>query len=235
MDWTSDSAVHGRIAPSAAGSSGLHAMAPVDLLDGPLGPAEAGFVPLFDGKAVSNWRMAGSGNFVVVDGRLESVPGDDLGVLWCTVPTPPDFMLRLRWLRWRHEDASGVFVRFPTPRSDAAINPVFDIIQRGFEVQIDEVGLPGATPVHRTGAIFNQPEQQLRPRSARPPAEWNDFEITLQGSRCTVKLNGELVSSFLNTDARRGQPSRPDAPTFIGLHLYPGARVAFRNIRIKAL
>ena len=89
--------------------------------------------------------------------------------------------------------------------------------------------------MHKTGAIFNQPEQRLRPRAARPPAEWNDFEIAVQGDRYAVQLNGELVSSFVNHDPSRGRPSRPGAPSFIGLHLYPGARVAFRNIRIKAL
>lgn len=233
MDWSQDSAFFRRL--DSATPAGLHAMAPVDQLDGSPRRSEAGFTPLFDGISTVNWRMAGRGSFVVVDGRLESVPGDDLGMLWCTLPTPADFVLRLRWLRWRHEDASGVFLRFPAPPDDAARNPVFDVIQQGFEVQIDEVGILGATRLHKTGAIFNQPEQRLRPRAAHPPAEWNDFEITVQGDRYTVRLNGEAVSSFVNPDPLRGVASRPGAPSFIGLHLYPGARVAFRNIRIKAI
>jgi hypothetical protein len=235
MDWSYDSPSFRRLDSAASASGGLRAMAPVDLLDGPTGRPETGFTQLFDGTSTANWRMAGSGSFVVVDGRLESVPGDDLGMLWCTTPTPVDFVLRLRWLRWRQEDASGVFLRFPAPLDDGARNPVFDVIQRGFEVQIDEVGIPGATRVHKTGAIFNQPDQRLRPRAAHPPAEWNEFEITVQGDRYAVELNGEVVSSFVNPDPTRGVPSRPGAPSFIGLHLYPGARVAFRNIRIKSL
>jgi len=195
---------------------------------------EEGFRPLFDGESTEHWKMAGSGHFVVVDGRLESVPGDDLGLFWCTVPTPPDFVLRLRWLRWRHEDASGVFVRFPHPQSTSATNAAFVAIS-GFEVQIDEVGIPGATAIHRTGAIFNEPAQQVTPHPARPAAEWNDFEITVQGQRYSVSLNGRPTTSFVNTDPERGRPSAPDAPSFIGLQVYPGSRVAFRNIRIKAL
>lgn len=196
---------------------------------------EEGFTPLFDGVSTENWEMAGSGHFVVVDGRLESVPGDDLGLFWCTEPTPPDFVLRLRWLRWRHEDASGVCVRFPRPLPSAAGSPAFMAISRGFEVQIDEVGIPGATTIHKTGAIFNEPSQQITPHPARAAAEWNDFQITVQGHRYTVLLNGRLVTTFVNADPERGCPSMPGGPSFIGLQLSPGSRVAFRSIRIKAL
>lgn len=193
---------------------------------------ESGFVPLFDGKA-DNWLTAGHGHFAVVGDRLESVPGEDCGVFWCTVPTPRDFVLRLRWLRWRHEDASGILVRFPRPQSDAP-DPVH-IAARGFEVRIDEVGIPGETCIYTTGAILNQPLQRLTPRAARPPMEWNDLEITVVRQRYAVVLNGRPVTVFLNPDPMRGRASAPNAPSFIGLQLSPGARVAFSDIRIKAL
>lgn len=196
---------------------------------------EEGFVPLFDGESTERWEMAGSGRFVVVDGRLESVPGSDLGLFWCTVPTPPDFVLRLRWLRWRHEDASGVFVRFPRPLPSPTGNSAFAAIRSGFEVQIDEVGIPGATTIHKTGAIFNEPAQQITPHPARAAAEWNDFEIAVRGQQYQVSLNSRLVTAFVNTDPERGCPSSALVPSFIGLQVYPGSRVAFRNIRIKAL
>jgi hypothetical protein len=190
---------------------------------------EDGFQQLFDGESSRNWEMVGSGHFVIVDGRLESVPANDLGLFWCTVPTPPDFVLRLRWLRWRHEDASGVFVRFPRPTAASVA------IERGFEVRIDEVGIPGAATIHRTGAIFNEPSQRITPHPALPAAEWNDFEIAVRGQRYDVQLNGWPVTSFDNADRHRGWSSAPGAPSFIGLQVYPGSRVAFRNIRIKAL
>lgn len=194
---------------------------------------ESGFVPLFDGSP-RNWAAAGLGHFAVVDGRLESVPGEGAGLFWCTVPTPRDFALRLRWLRWRHEDTSGILVRFPSPHAAAAPTPDA-LATRGFEVRIDEVGIPGATCIYTTGAILNQPVQRLTPRAARPPMEWNDLEITAVGQRYGVALNGRPVTVFLNPDPTRGRPSAPDAPAFIGLALSPGARVAFRDIRIKAL
>jgi len=197
--------------------------------------ADAGFAPLFDGHSLRGWEVAGAGRFAAIDGRMESVPGDDLGLCWCTVPTPPDFVLRLAWLRWRHEDTSGVFVRFPRPRPIPDGNAAFTAIQRGFEVQIDEIGIAGATPIHRTGALYDQPSQQIAPRPARAAMEWNEFEIAVRGQRYTVHLNGAPVTIFDNPDRRRGLASTAAAPSFIGLQISPGSRVAFRDIRIKSL
>ena len=205
--------------------------------DAPARPAqcEDGFTPLFDGNSTRDWQSAGGGHFALVDGRLESVPADDLGLFWCTRPAPPDFVLRLRWLRWRHEDASGVFVRFPRPEPRPQGNAARVAIERGFEVRIDEVGIPGASGIQRTGAIRNQTGQRLEPHPARPAAEWNDFEITVRGQHYQVVLNGHPVARFDNADPARGLATTATAPSFIGLPVYPGSRVAFRNIRIKAL
>lgn len=194
-----------------------------------------GFEWLFDGSGLEHWQIAGAGGFVVVGDRLESVPGDDLGLFWCSLPTPADFVLRLEWLRWRHEDSSGVFVRFPQPSAGPYGNPAFTAIQRGFEVQIDEIGLPGAAAIHRTGAIFDQRDQRLRTPIVRPPAEWNELEITVRGQHYAVRMNGAPTSEFDNRDPARGLASTPAAPSFIGLQVYPGSRVAFRRIAIRAL
>lgn len=200
----------------------------------PYRPGE-GFRALFDGFRVDNWRMVGKGNFLVVDGTLESVPGDDIGLYWCMTATPPDFILKLEWLRWRHEDSSGVFVRFPDPTTRGYANPAYVPVHYGFEVQIDELGAPDGADIRRTGAIYNEPTQTLSLKPARPAGEWNEFEIRVQEQTYTVFLNGEQVTEFHNPHAERGLPSTPEAPSFIGLQSEPGKRVAFRNIRIKAL
>src|SRR5262245_42393407 len=57
-------------------------------------------VTLFDGT-LSGWRMStirnqpgrdDPGHFTVEDGALVAHPGTDLGLLWNTRPTPPDFL-----------------------------------------------------------------------------------------------------------------------------------------------
>lgn len=194
-----------------------------------------GFRPLFDGIDTTDWSVAGAGRFIVVDGALETVPGDDLGLLWCRVPTPPDFVLRLEWKRFREEDSSGVFLRFPDPESRGYENMAYVPVDFGFEVQIDETGAPDGTLVRRTGAIYGEPKQERTPVAARPPGLWNEFEIRAEGQEYTVLLNGERVTRFRNSDPARGLPTTEETPTFIGFQINPGSRVAFRNIRIRAL
>jgi hypothetical protein len=198
-------------------------------------PAETGFQSLFDGRSIEHWQVAGAGRFVVVDGRLESIPSEDVGLFWCTVPTPADFILRLRWLRWRPEDTSAVLLRFPRPLAVGQTSAPAMAARHGFVVQIDDAGTLGAAEKSGTGAISDAIGQLLTPRRPRPAAEWNDFEIAVRGERYDVWLNGSQVTSFLNTDSARGRPSAPSEPRFVGLQLCPGSRVAFRDIRIRRI
>jgi hypothetical protein len=182
------------------------------------------------------------GFFRVLDGALESVAGNDMGILWCTTPTPADFVLRLQWLRWTDDSNSGVYLRFPDPESKGYNNTAYVADDFGFEVQIDELGAPDGLPIHKTGAIYRKDgrsdNEVLNQKPARPVGEWNDYEITVQGQKYTVRLNGDQVCTFDNTNLypNRGVASAPAAPSFIGLQAYPNPRyfVAFRKIQIRA-
>jgi hypothetical protein len=204
-------------------------------------PPSDGFQFLFDGGATNNWQMAGQGGFNIVGGALESSPGNDLGLFWCTTPMPANFILKLEWLLTRYDDNSGVFVRFPNPNSKGYNNTAYVGVDFGFEVQIDNLGR-GSSPAGKnvdkkfrtTGAIYNEDSQTLTPQSVSPLGEWNEFEIRVQGQTYTVFLNGMQETSFLNQQINRGLPSAPNAPSFIGLQSHTGA-VAFRNIRFKGL
>src|SRR5437660_1587174 len=214
-----------------------------------LSPAPAPFnsgggaVALFNGFSTDNWRMStirnqpgrdDPGRFIIVDRTLESVTGSDLGLYWCTTPTPADFELVLEWLRWENWDNSGVFVRFPNPESKGYNNSAFVAVDFGFEIQIDETGAPDGTPAHKTGAIYAQPGQTLTQIAARTPGEWNEYAIRVQGQTYTVTLNGTKVAVFENLNPARGLPSTSASPSYVGLQTHTG-RVAFRNIRIKAI
>lgn len=206
---------------------------------------EPGFELIFDGLSANRWRMSkiqnqpphisNPGNATIFGGTLEMIPGNDLGLFWYTEPMPADFILKLEWLRFRHEDNSGVFVRFPHPDSKGYNNTAWVAVHFGFEVQIDELGAPDGLGIHRTGAIYNESSQTLTLQPANPAGQWNDFEIRVQGQTYTVFLNGVQVTTFTNTDPNRGLPSTPAAPSYIGLQTYPGSRMAFRNIRYQAL
>jgi hypothetical protein len=154
-------------------------------------------------------------------------------------PTPPDFILRLQWLRWAAEANSGIYLRFPDPDGKGYNNTAYVADDFGFEVQIDEFG---DMPVHRTGAIYRKDNQTsgetLNQIAARPVGEWNDYEIHVKDQTYRVKLNGTEVCVFDNTMyPGRGAPSSNVAPSFIGLQVYPNPRsqVAYRHIRIQAI
>jgi hypothetical protein len=163
------------------------------------------------------------------------VPGDGLGLLWCTTPTPADFTLRLEWMRTRDDDNSGVFVLFPHPDSKGYENTAWVGVDFGFEVQIDE---KGDAPVHRTGAIYDQAGQTLTQIPALPPGRWNEFEIRVQGQSYKVFLNGTQVAAFTfvpGSDAfhpDRALPGTAGVPRYVGVQAHTG-RVLFRKIRIR--
>ncbi|MDP8929178.1 MAG: DUF1080 domain-containing protein, partial [Actinomycetota bacterium] len=202
-----------------------------------------GFQPLFDGRSIAFWRMAGKGQPFVVGDSLQLMPGNDLGLLWCTIPTPADFVLRLEWFLAPRDDAevfvenSGVFVRFPHPDSKGFHNPAWVPVFHGFEIQIDPQGRApdGRLDVaeFRTGAVYSFAGPDHRPDA--PAGRWNRMEIRAQGQTYHVSINDQQTAEFTYDGDDRGQPSTDQTPRYIGVQAYGGAKAAFRNIRIKQL
>ena len=192
---------------------------------------------LFDGTDTTAWKMAGLGSFDLVDGSLVANPGDGLGLFWCTVVTPADFVLELEWRRTAEDDNSGVFVRFPDPDSQGYDNTAWVAVHFGFEVQIDETGAPDGAAVHKTGAIYEQAGQQLSQIPALPVGEWNEYRISVLGQTYRVVLNGTQVTEWSfpgdPNAPDRGLPSTPAEPRYIGLQSHTG-HVEFRNVVLRA-
>jgi choline dehydrogenase-like flavoprotein len=208
-------------------------------------PPQPGFTRLFDGKDTSKWKMStikdqpigkdDPGRFIVVNGTLESIPGNEIGLLWYTVPMPINYILRLEWLRFREDDNSGIFLRFPNPDSKNYNNTAYVGVNFGFEVQIDQSGSPDGASIHRTGAIYNFQSASSLP--ALPVGKWHQYEIQVVGQTYTITLNGQQVNQFTFLgDVAFPDRARTDLSTFIGLQSHPGAsHVAFRNIEYKAI
>jgi hypothetical protein len=208
------------------------------------------------------WRLAGRGTFELVDGALVARAGGDLGLLYFPEAFG-DFTLRLQIRLDRLDDNSGIFVRFRDPRlpvprrgdptlADLYDNAAYVAVDTGFEIQIDELARgnrtktppePDGLDKKRTGALYDIPttpggiEQQYQRGLALQPGQWNDCEIVVEqgaaGDVYTVLLNGQVTTTYVNTDAYRGRSKTVDpASGFIGLQAHNGA-VAFRNIRIR--
>lgn len=196
---------------------------------------------LFAGELTSAWKMSvianqpghdDPGRFELVDGALRAVPGNDIGLLWYTQPTPESFELALEWNQASPDDNSGVFVRFPDLDSKGYDNTAWVAVNFGFEIQIDNHGYPDGAPKHTTGAIYNVDAQDFSLVHPRAVGEWNEYRIRVIGDVYEVFLNDQQTTRFVNNDPTRGAAS----PAFIGLQTHPApGSVAFRNIRIREI
>ena len=181
----------------------------------------AGYTSLFDGTGTDGWRMSGPGRFDLVDCELLSRGG--LGLYWYEAESFDSYSLKADW-KVAGDDNSGVFVGFPNPGDDPWV-----AVNQGHEVQIDATDAPDRT----TGAIyaFQSADVAARDAALNPPGEWNEFEITVEGDRIRVHLNGVLINDYTDTD-----PNRMNAPSYVGIQNHgDGDDVYFRNIRVRAI
>ncbi|MCS7253414.1 MAG: DUF1080 domain-containing protein [Armatimonadota bacterium] len=178
---------------------------------------EEGFVPLFNGKDLSGWKVMGAQSWEVKDGVL-ICHGKGSGWL-CTEREYENFVLRLEY-KISKDGNSGIFIRTGLKGRQSRI---------GMEVQIlDSYGRKPTTGT--AGAIYGAvvPTKE----ASKPAGEWNEVEITCDGPKVTVILNGEKIIDvnmdehpLLKDRLRKG---------YIGLQNH-GSYVEFRNIRIKEL
>jgi hypothetical protein len=183
-------------------------------------PAKNQVITLFDGKSFANWRMAGRGTFHIVDGALQSVPSFDLGMLWCTIPMPENYVLELSYFVRMFQTNSGIFVRFKNPDEALApdgtpfSNPAWSAVYSGFEIQIDNTGAGQPTPgmaIHRTGAVYavsypgNPSEIPGFPAATAgdfvSPQDaivlgWNQYRIEVSNNVIKVQLNGTNTAQY---------------------------------------
>jgi 3-keto-disaccharide hydrolase len=193
---------------------------------------------LFNGKDLSGWaripRHQGAPadqnpGFVVRDGLLVSLPDQPEDDLWYTRRKIGNATLRVVYKVSAKEANSGVFIRIPSePKSED------DAIDKGIEVQIDEAG----DDWHCTGVLYSMTQAKARPY--KPAGEWNTLEITLQGPRTIVKLNGVLVTDYDGVSPvppkhSRYEPERGPRPDtgYIAIQHHGGAAgVWFKEIAL---
>jgi hypothetical protein len=199
----------------------------------PAGPAdaEASFVPLFDGASLVGWQGATQG-YEVVDGELRCRKGSGGKLL--TEKEFSDFVLRFDF-RLTPGANNGLGIRAPV-EGDAAYNAM--------ELQIlDDAHPQFATlkPWQFHGSIYGVVAAERG--SLKPAGEWNSEEVTVQGSKVKVVVNGKTIVDSDIAPFRDGKQRTPDGGKHPGLarttghigFLGHGSEVHFRNIRIREL
>ncbi|MDP4214260.1 MAG: DUF1080 domain-containing protein [Bacteroidota bacterium] len=150
-------------------------------------------VQLFNGKDLSGWKHVGPGSMTVEDGLIRGRGG--MGLLYWAGQKFGHCVFRVVYKMKDENDNSGVFIRIPIePREEWM--PVF----YGYEVQIDnKPELSNEDEYHITGTLYSLTKPLAKP--GKPGPEWNTMEITIDGKRTIVYVNGQKV-----TDYREGEP-----------------------------
>ena len=167
----------------------------------------AGWSTLFDGSTLDGWRVLGDANWELADGAVSANSGSGFLVSGVSYG---DFELTLEF--WVDEPAnSGVFIRCSDPENVGAGN--------SYEVNIFDTR---ADQTYRTGGIVNL----AAPASViNTGGQWNSYEITAQGSRLVVILNGTQMVDTTDDQFASG----PFALQ------YGAGTVRFRNVQIRSL
>jgi hypothetical protein len=148
---------------------------------------------LFNGKDISAWKHVGPGNMTVEpDGLIHTHGG--MGLLYWTGGKIGDCMIRVVFRMRDENDNSGVFIRIPLePREE------WMPVHYGYEVQIDNhPELSNEDEYHSTGMLYSLTKPLAK--AWKPGPEWNTMEITLDGPRTVVMLNGVKVTDFKEGD-----------------------------------
>jgi Domain of Unknown Function (DUF1080) len=148
---------------------------------------------LFNGKDLTGWKHVGPGNMTVENGLIQTHGG--MGLLYWTGQKFGNGTLRVVYRMRDENDNSGVFIRIPIePREE------WMPVNYGYEVQIDNhPEKSDEDDYHVTGTLYSLTKPLAKP--GKPGPQWNTMEITLDGPRTIVVLNGVKV-----TDYTEGQP-----------------------------
>ncbi len=190
---------------------------------------------LFDGKDLVGWKHVGRGSMSVEDGLIQTHGG--MGLLYWTGGKLGDCVIRVVYKMRDHNSNSGVFIRIPIePREE------WMPVHYGYEVQIDnEPEKSNEDEYHVTGTLYSLTKPLARP--GKPGPEWNTMEITLDGPRTVVVLNGVKVTDYVEgqeVPAKKFdfEPQRGTRPNdgYIGLQNHSDHDIVFfKEVAVKSL
>jgi hypothetical protein len=158
---------------------------------------EEGFVSLFDGKSFAGWQVNEKTpeSWKVENGLLVLTGGRSH---LFTKEKFDDFVVRFEWRPVKKGYNSGFFIR-------------------GWnQIQMAQGG---------AGMLFGSKEAKGVPKLHKPPGEWNCWEVTCNGPKLSLKVNGKLAWEIDKFKPVRG-PLGVEAE---------GHAIEFRKMRIKKL
>ncbi len=198
-----------------------------------LNAAEPGFTSLFDGKTLDGWKYVGrgdAGGYFVENGLIvcQKVHGNLF-----TEKEYSNFVLRFEFRFGEAGANNGIGIRAPYA-GDSAYS--------GMEIQIlddtADVYKGKLQPWQVHGSIYNVVAAKSTVEILKR-TEWNEEEITANGTRILVKLNGKVIvdadlAGVTDPEVLKKHPGVSRTGGHLGL-LGHDTRVEFRNLRVKEL
>lgn len=194
---------------------------------------EPGFVRIFNGQDLRGWLLVYKGHstrgYLVEDGKIVC-PKDGGGNL-LTVKEYANFVLRFEF-KLTPGANNGIGIRAPIAG---------DISYSGMEIQVLDWKNPRykgwLKPWQRHGSIYGV--VPAKTGFLKPVGEWNKEEITANGRRIKVVVNGGIAVDANLDDVKdpkilKKHPGLARTKGRVGF-LGHGSHVEFRNIRIKDL
>jgi hypothetical protein len=228
MRWALLAAVAAAFAPAAAQTPALNTLTPAEQQDG--------WRLLFDGTSLRFWRAykqnAPSASWAVVDGAIERARG---GPDLITVEQFADFDFRFEWMVTPGANSGIMYYVTEEGAATYDTGPEYQILDNARHAD-------GKNPLTSAGACYAlyAPSKD----TTRPVGSWNEGRIVIQKGRGEHWLNGVKVVEFElgspDWNARVAASKFGIVPTFgkarrghLAIQEH-GARVAFRNLKIKA-
>jgi hypothetical protein len=172
--------------------------------------AQTGWTVLFDGKTLKGWNMVGDANWEIVDGAVQATKG--AGGFLVSSNSYGDFQLTAEIFVSQGAN-SGIFIRCQDPKTITAAN--------AYEVNVYDTR-PDQS--YRTGSIVDVAKPMAM---VNADGKWNTLDITAQGTKLIVVVNGTKTVDMDHKGHSRGP---------IALQYGQGASmVRFRNVRIRSL
>jgi hypothetical protein len=186
-------------------------------------PRESGWVPLFNGKDLTGWKINGEERWVAEQGTIfcESM-AQKYGYL-TTEKTYRGFDLRLKF-KGEAAGNSGVFFHAKITGMNPQTGPDIE----GMQVEVDpNLG-------KHTGGLYESGGRGwvMMPsedgEKALKPGEWNELEMSVQGNHVVTQLNGVKIVDF--TDAA---PKFTDGVIGLQIHTGGGVKMRWKDILIR--
>jgi hypothetical protein len=190
---------------------------------------------LFNGKDLTGWKHVGPGAMIIEDGMIRGKGG--MGLLYWEGEKFGNCVIRVEWKMRDTNSNSGIFIRIPIVPLEEWMP-----VNYGYEVQIDNhPELSKEDDSHYTGMLYSLTYPKAKP--GKPGPQWNTTEITLDGMRTIVVVNGVKVTDYKEGDPVPEkkfdfEPTRGPRPEFgyIGLQNHGENDVVyFRKVEVKPL